>query len=199
MRQTPVAKGDFHISRRSTHPDLNLTKSDVKVTMKICSGSPARSVRNSHPMPFFTPDSGHTGMRIGECADLPYDCLHNVGPDRWAIHVPLGKLKTERMVPIDSFVCQIVHRLRFFRSFDPLPIDGRLLARPRHKQTLVKQLRSYLPDVVAAVGIPTRIVPHQLRHTYASEMVRAGVGLPALMKLLGHVNPEMTMRYVDVA
>ena len=63
---------------------------------------------------------------------------------------------------------------------------------------VVKQLRSYLPDVVAAVGIPTRIVPHQLRHTYASEMVRAGIGLPALMKLLGHVNPEMTMRYVDV-
>jgi hypothetical protein len=22
----------------------------------------------------------HTGMRIGECADLAYDCLHNVGP-----------------------------------------------------------------------------------------------------------------------
>jgi site-specific recombinase XerD len=140
----------------------------------------------------------HTGMRIGECADLAYDCLHSVGPDRWALHVPLGKLKTERMIPIDSFVCQIVHRLRFFRSFDPLPFDGRLLARPRHKQTLVKQLRSYLPDVVAAAGIRTRIVPHQLRHTYASEMVRAGVGLPALMKLLGHVNPEMTMRYVDV-
>src|SRR5712691_12064885 len=62
MRQTPVAKGDFHISRRSTHPDLNLTKSDVKVTMKICSGSPARSVRNSHPMPFFTPDSGRAAL-----------------------------------------------------------------------------------------------------------------------------------------
>jgi Phage integrase family len=110
-----------------------------------------------------------------------------------------SKLKTERMVPVDSFVCQLVHRLRFFRSFDPLPFDGRLLARPRHKQTLVKQLRSYLPDVVAAVGIRLRIVPHQLRHTYASELVRAGVGLPALMKLLGHVNPEMTMRYVNVA
>src|SRR5712691_2692221 len=64
MRQTPVAKGDFHISRRSTHPDLNLTKSDVKVTMKICSGSPARSVRNSHPMPFFTPDSGHNDSSL---------------------------------------------------------------------------------------------------------------------------------------
>ena len=29
-------------------------------------------------------------------------------------------------------------------------------------------------------------------------MLRAGVGLPALMKLLGHVYPEMTMRYLDV-
>lgn len=63
----------------------------------------------------------HTGMRIGECADIAYDCLRNVGPDRWAIHVPLGKLKTERMVPVDSFVCELVQRLRFFRSFDPLP------------------------------------------------------------------------------
>src|SRR6266852_5337473 len=77
MRQTPVAKGDFHISRRSTHPDLNLTKSDVKVTMKICSGSPARSVRNSHPMPFFTPDSGPSGrsgnglFRLGPLRSTP--------------------------------------------------------------------------------------------------------------------------------
>jgi integrase len=140
----------------------------------------------------------HTGMRISECTDLSYDCLHNIGPDRWGIHVPLGKLKTERMVPVDSFVCELVQRLRFFRSFDPLPADGRLLARHSGKQTLIKQLRPYLHDVSAAVGISTRIVPHQLRHTYASEMVRAGVSLPALMKLLGHTDPEMTMRYVDV-
>ena len=141
----------------------------------------------------------HTGMRIGECADLAYDCLHNVGSDRWAIHVPLGKLKTERMIPVDSFVCELVQRLRFFRSFDPLPADGRLLARHKGKQTLIKQLRPYLSDAAAAVGIPKRIVPHQLRHTYATEMVRAGVSLPALMTLLGHVKAEMTMKYVQVA
>jgi integrase len=60
----------------------------------------------------------HTGMRIGECVDLSYDCLRNLGPDGWAIHVPLGKLKTERLVPVDPFVCELVHRLRFllFRS-----------------------------------------------------------------------------------
>jgi integrase len=140
----------------------------------------------------------HTGMRIGECADLSFDCLHSTGPDQWAIHVPLGKLKTERMVPVDSFVGELVQRLRFFRSLDSLPADGRLLARPRTKEALVRQLRDYLHQVCHALGLPTRIVPHQFRHSYATEMLRAGVSLLAVMKLLGHTSPEMTMRYLDV-
>ena len=36
------------------------------------------------------------------------------------------------------------------------------------------------------------------RHTYASEMIRSGITIPALMKLLGHKEPGMTMRYVEV-
>jgi integrase len=110
----------------------------------------------------------HTGMRIGECVDLSWDCLRNVAPHHWAIHVPLGKLKTERMVPIDSFVCELVRRLRFFRSFDPLPLDGHLLARPHGKTALIRQLRFYLHEICAAAGISTRIVPHQFRHYAAS-------------------------------
>jgi len=139
------------------------------------------------------------GMRIGECADLSYDCLRSTGPNQWAIHVPLGKLKTERMVPVDAFGRDLVHRLRFFRSLDPLPADGRLLARPGSKVAILVQLRDYLHQVCHSLGLPTDIVPHQFRHTYATEMLRSGVSFPVLMKLLGHVDPAMTMRYVDVA
>ena len=141
----------------------------------------------------------HTGMRIGECADLSCDCLRSTAPNQWAVHVPLGKLKTERMVPVDSFVCTLVQRLRFFRSLDPLPADGRLLARPLTKDALIRQLRDYLHQACHSLGLSTRLVPHQLRHTYASEMLRSGVGLPAVMKLLGHTSPDMTMRYIEVA
>ena len=140
----------------------------------------------------------HTGMRIGECADLSYDCLRSNGPDQWAIHVPLGKLKTERMVPVDDFVCQRVQRLRFLRSLDPIPPDGFLLARPRGREMLLRELRGYLRQVVAAVGISTRIVPHQFRHTYATEMLRAGVSFPGVMNLLGHSTATMTMRYLEI-
>ena len=141
----------------------------------------------------------HTGMRIGECVDLSWECLRATAPNQWAIHVPLGKLKTERMVPVDASVSTLVQRLRFFRSLDPLPADGRLLARPTSRNALIRQLRDYLHQACFELNISTQIVPHQLRHTYATEMLRAGVTFPILMKLLGHVDPEMTMRYVDIA
>ena len=44
----------------------------------------------------------YTGMRIGECVDLTLDYLFRLGQDQWVIHIPLGKLKTERWVPIDT-------------------------------------------------------------------------------------------------
>src|SRR5436190_22370461 len=105
----------------------------------------------------------HTGMRIGECADLSSDCLRSTGPNQWAVHVPLGKLKTERLVPVDPFVSKFVQRLRFFRSLEPLPDDGFLLPRPRSKEALIRQLRDYLHQVCHEVGLSTRIVPHQFR------------------------------------
>jgi integrase len=141
----------------------------------------------------------HTGMRIGECADLSFDCLRLVDPDSWAIHVPLGKLKTERLVPVDSFVCRLVDRLRLLRSQDPLPADGFLLARPSGRYQLIRKLRKFWRDIVATVGITKRLVPHQLRHSFGTEMIRAGVSLPVVMKLLGHLKPEMTMRYLEVS
>ena len=40
--------------------------------------------------------------------------------------------------------------------------------------------------------------PHRFRHTFASDMVRAGVSLPALMQLMGHAQIQTTMVYVQV-
>lgn len=141
----------------------------------------------------------HTGMRIGECIDLSSDCLHPGAPGQWAIHVPLGKMKTERLVPVDSFVCQLVQRLRFLRSLDLTPADGFRLARPHGRETLLRGIRKSLHEITAAAGISAWIVPHQLRHTYATFMLRAGVSFPGIMKLLGHSSPDMTMRYLGIA
>jgi integrase/recombinase XerD len=40
--------------------------------------------------------------------------------------------------------------------------------------------------------------PHRFRHTFASDMVRAGVSLPALMQLMGHAQIQTTLVYMQV-
>src|SRR6185437_14524764 len=52
-----------------------------------------------------------TGMRIGELTMLELGCVHEVpGQGAW-LKVPLGKLLTERMVPIDDETVQIIDRI----------------------------------------------------------------------------------------
>ena len=41
--------------------------------------------------------------------------------------------------------------------------------------------------------------PHRFRHTFALDMVREGMPLPVLMRLMGHSTIEMTMRYVNLS
>jgi site-specific recombinase XerD len=41
--------------------------------------------------------------------------------------------------------------------------------------------------------------PHSFRHTFASDMVRAGISLPALMQLMGHAHISTTMVYVQIS
>jgi integrase/recombinase XerD len=40
--------------------------------------------------------------------------------------------------------------------------------------------------------------PHRFRHTFASDMVRGGISLPALMQLMGHADIRTTLRYVQI-
>ena len=41
--------------------------------------------------------------------------------------------------------------------------------------------------------------PHRFRHTFASDMIRAGISLPALMQLMGHASISTTMIYVQIS
>jgi site-specific recombinase XerD len=45
----------------------------------------------------------------------------------------------------------------------------------------------------------TKANPHRFRHTFASDMVRAGVSLPALMRLMGHAQIQTTMVYIQLS
>jgi integrase len=140
------------------------------------------------------------GLRIGELLDLELDCVHEVpGQGAW-LKVPLGKLDTERMVPLDDETVALMDRIVAERS------PGRPLPHPRTGRSVdflfthygrrlsPETLRFELARVGEAAGI-SHATPHVLRHTYATALVNAGCSLQSLMALLGHVSAEMSLRY----
>src|SRR6516164_4105373 len=107
----------------------------------------------------------------------------------------------ERLVPADPELRQIVDRIFALRtSARPSYLaKSQLLLLPRsRRQTLDKTLRSVLAQIAKRAGCFTHVTPHRLRHSFATEMLRLGVSLPALMQLLGHKDIRMTLRYVQV-
>jgi integrase len=140
------------------------------------------------------------GLRIGELTDLELDCVHEVpGQGAW-LKVPLGKLDTERMVPLDQETVTIVDRIVAHRSPGkpiPHPRTGKpadFLLTHHGRRLSPEALRAELAKAAATAGIG-HVTPHALRHTYATALVNAGVSLQSLMALLGHVSAEMSLRY----
>jgi site-specific recombinase XerD len=143
-----------------------------------------------------------TGIRIGECIALALDCLRQLAPDQWALHVPLGKLHTERLIPIDAEGRRLIDRILVLRALAPptrlAKSQGLLLPRRGGHYPLYSTLFGALADAAKRAGCSCPVTPHRLRHTFASEMLRLGVSLPALMQLLGHKDIRMTLRYLQV-
>ena len=76
--------------------------------------------------------------------------------------------------------------------------DGLLLPRRGGRHPVYDMLRRALAQAAQHAGCTGKVTQHRLRHTYATEMVRLGVSLPALMQMLGHKDINMTLRYVEV-
>ena len=78
--------------------------------------------------------------------------------------------------------------------------EGFLLPRVGGRFALFQTLREKLADFAKRVGCgdPNPISPHRLRHTWASELLRCGISLPALMQLMGHADIQTTLVYVQV-
>jgi site-specific recombinase XerD len=147
-----------------------------------------------------------TGLRSQELLDLEVDSLNEASPTKRALRVPLGKLHSERVVPVDRDTARLFEELRELRgSPPPAPHPERrtpihyLLQRPDGRRYRYDELRFYLRAIEKEARLPEHVTLHRLRHTYATELLRAGMPLECIMKLLGHRTLRMTLRYVAVS
>jgi len=135
------------------------------------------------------------GLRAAEVLALnPEDVLLSEAQLR--IHGKGGKL---RFMPLAPETTQLVdHYLRLER---PNPCSAALFVVMKGPARGIRMtyagLRSLFRHHRSSTGVQLAN-PHRFRHTFASDMVRAGMSLPALMQLMGHANIETTLRYVQV-
>lgn len=134
-----------------------------------------------------------TGVRISELLALDYQCAR-LDERRPLLKVPLGKMNSERLVPLDPEAVDLIRRLQ---SVGPRP-RPRLVPGRRSPKENYWALTNALHALSHGLPDPARITSHRLRHSYATELLSAGMSLVGVMHLLGHRDYRMTLRYAAI-
>jgi integrase/recombinase XerD len=110
-----------------------------------------------------------------------------------------GKGNKTRFLPLAPEATQLLdHYLRLerpTRSTDALFVS--LKGPARGARMTPAGIRSLFRHHRQTTGIKIAN-PHRFRHTFASDMVRGGISLPALMQLMGHAQIQTTLVYMQV-
>lgn len=110
-----------------------------------------------------------------------------------------GKGGRVRMLPLPPETVRILQC--YLRTERPLTnateVFVSLKGRARGRALTPAGLRSLFRHHRNTAGVP-QANAHRFRHTFASDMIRAGISLPALMRLMGHAHVHTTLLYIQL-
>ena len=109
----------------------------------------------------------------------------------------VGKGGKQRLVPLSPTAGPFLAAWLELRGTSPGPLfcpitRARTLRLGR--SLTGEAVRQLLRRRALAAGVPA-ISPHDLRRTYAGDLLDAGADLPAVQQLLGHASPATTSHY----
>jgi integrase len=135
----------------------------------------------------------HTGMRKGEQFSVTWG---QVDFDHKYIHLSETKNGSNRYVSLNSKALETLKTLKETHDRLKVPADSLLFLSHQNKpMTDPKEWFGRACDEAKIVGVTW----HTLRHTFASRLVMAGVGLKEVQELMGHKTITMTARYAHLA
>ncbi|GEO24712.1 tyrosine recombinase XerD [Alicyclobacillus acidoterrestris] len=134
----------------------------------------------------------YSGLRISECLNLR---LQDVDFETATIRVIGGKGGKDRLIPINHKLFDILSAYKNRYRLHATPEEA-FFATLSTGSLSASYYNTYLKKVVERqLGWKKRITAHTFRHSFASSLVRNGVNLVHIQKLLGHSSLAVTSVY----
>lgn len=137
------------------------------------------------------------GARISETSGLLVD---NVDFDTAQVRV-FGKGSKERIVPLHELAIASMRDYLF--NARPALLAGKespyFFVSTRGNQMSPDALRKMFKQSLLAAGLDQTLSPHDMRHTFATDLVEGGADLRSVQEMLGHSSLSTTQIYTHVS
>lgn len=141
-----------------------------------------------------------TGLRCQELVDLRDSWTDTI---RGTLRV-MGKRRKERIVPVGRQLCADIDAYRAARDAEglsPAPgdPDGRLIVSLKGEPIARASVYNVVHRMMEQAGVhASRLSPHVLRHSCATDLLNAGADLNSVRELLGHQSLATTQIYTHL-
>lgn len=129
-----------------------------------------------------------TGIRTSELINIE---SANIDFKNLLIYLKITKTKVARYVPILQSVSYKLHELVESNN------GSKWLFPEKDSHITTYAVKSLLRRIKKALNIEV-LSAHKLRHLYATSLLKQGVNIKTVARLLGHKNIRMTERYIDL-
>lgn len=140
------------------------------------------------------------GLRLGELVGLdirpgPFPQCRGWVQTEAAEVLVVGKGDKRRTVPLGRPALIALERWLDLRASLAHPLEPALFVGRRGKRISPRVVQEQLARRGREAGLPTRLHPHILRHSFASHLLQSSHDLRAVQELLGHANLSTTQVY----
>jgi integrase/recombinase XerD len=136
----------------------------------------------------------NAGLRVAEVVNLK---VRDLEPDSGRLMVRQGKGGKDRAVWVSDADVKLVEGYLAARPGAHGSQDHIFLNRFERKLT-TRYLQWMLREYGEAAGIAKQLHPHMLRHTFATDLLRATKNLRLVQKALGHSDVKTTVIYTHI-
>lgn len=136
-----------------------------------------------------------TGVRVNESVSIRHQDINL--PGRTLRLVGKGRRERQVFLPND-WIAGLTSA--YIEARASLGVEhSRLLFNLRYEPLTPPAMRSRLAKAARSAGLVTRVTPHMLRHTAATQLIEAGVDIRYIQRLLGHASLSTTEIYTHVS